>query len=73
MVCSDLPGFSTSVASNEPLELFKLKTRIVYSCFFESEKNDRVVFIEVSKSNWFALLCYTIGIKKGATFSSNQK
>ena len=38
MLCSDLPGLSTSVASNEPLVLFKLKTRIVYSCFFESER-----------------------------------
>ena len=43
MVCSDLPGFSTSVALNEPLVLFKLKTRMVYSCFFESEKKGQCI------------------------------
>ena len=78
MVCCDLPGFSTSVDSNEPLVLFKLKTRIVYSCFFESEKkrtmhkqrHDRAVLFECKKVIGFVLLRYTTGFEKGAFFSS---
>ena len=40
-MCSDLPGFKTSIASKEPLVLFRLNTRSVYSCFFESVGTNR--------------------------------